>query len=397
MADFDDELLTAAFAEFRAGTTPQVRPAGAAAAYATLRGRRRNRMVAAGVLAALVVAGPTTGYVMVNRDPHGPPVDVGESSTPTPTTAAPTSPPPTGRTGTPSAALDGRISRAVLDGATLDLPPWGPHATADGCPSGPTTFSNGSHPVRDSMSIWIEDVLHLQADGEGTVDTVVRFACGDQGSTFQVVAFDRSADGRIRTIGQVLTQTASVRTIAGIRAGEGGRIDARVGDLPAFLRGLEPAPHTQFQWRSYGWDGDRFRQVGGPAAFPANPRVTDYSVASSDLVFGPPVDGVRTGSVTATVRNLGRTALPFRLAMTLPGGLTLVAPDGCVTDTRDAVFSVDCDHAPLAPGRAREVVFRFTTPVPVSSWAQPRVGVSVGEAYGDPERENNEVDLKIVF
>jgi hypothetical protein len=65
-----------------------------------------------------------------------------------------------------------------------------------------------------------------------------------------------------------------------------------------------------WQWRSYGWSGQGFGQVGGPSAFPVNPSVTETVLAAGELVLGPAIDGVRHGTLTDS----GLSSLPSRAA-----------------------------------------------------------------------------------
>ncbi|GAA2686759.1 DUF6636 domain-containing protein [Actinoplanes palleronii] len=95
MPDFDDQILTSAFAEFRDEAAPYVRPDGVAATSATVRTRKRNRAVALSVLALLVIAVPVAAGATADGDSHGPPSQVAASTefTTAPTTS-PTSPAP---------------------------------------------------------------------------------------------------------------------------------------------------------------------------------------------------------------------------------------------------------------------------------------------------------------
>jgi hypothetical protein len=58
------------------------------------------------------------------------------------------------------------------------------------------------------------------------------------------------------------------------------------------------------QWRTYAWQGGRFRQVDGPTSFPAQPPVAVLSVEATQLSFQP-VGGQFVGRMTVTVSNTG--------------------------------------------------------------------------------------------
>src|SRR5688500_10824944 len=124
MSDFDDSVLTGAFAEFRNESTQYVRPAGVAAAYDTVRARRRTRAIVTAALSALLVLGPAAAYAAIGHDSQRPPPsDVADDPTPAtePTTPPTTSPSASPLATTPPAVPDGRISRAELGRATLKI------------------------------------------------------------------------------------------------------------------------------------------------------------------------------------------------------------------------------------------------------------------------------------
>jgi hypothetical protein len=236
-------------------------------------------------------------------------------------------------------------------------------------------------------------------DHDGAQETVARLSCGDQESTFQVVAFDRDAAGAIRTMGQVAVQSGAVKTICDVRVDPDGAVEVKVGDFPTPLRCLPPPPGFMLlQWRSYAWNGTRFVQTGGPTKFPVNQNVTDLAVTSSDLVFGPPVNGVRHGSITVTVRNVGPAALPYRIGLTVPAGLRLVSPSGCKTRSySQPVVDVTCDQAALTPGRTRTTTFEFTATKPVTTQVLPMAWAKLPDGHGDPKPENNAAEFAIKF
>ncbi|WP_328654988.1 hypothetical protein OG598_14825 [Micromonospora sp. NBC_00330] len=404
MANFDDQMLAGVFAEFRNEVAPYVRSGGAAAAHETVRHRKRVRAIAATALAALFVVAPVTAYAAMSGDSHGPPAQVGESQSPTPgpSTPGPSSPEPT--TVAPSGGAspkvpDGRISKAELDDATLDIPAWAPDAYVGGCLSGRMKFTDGAHFIKDSFHVWVEEVVHADVDHDGARETVARLSCGDQVSTFQVVAFDRDAAGVIRTVGQVAVQSGAIKTICDIGVGTRGDIEVEVGDFRTPLRCLErPPAFVQLQRRSYAWNGTRFVQTGGPTEFPVNHKVTDLAITSSDLVFGAPVNGVRHGSMTVTVSNLGPAALPFHVIVSVPAGLQLSRPSACKIETfPQPVVSVTCDQAALAAAARTTVTLEFTAAKPVTPDFLPQAVAKLADRYGDPKLSNDEARFTVKF
>lgn len=401
--DFDDKLLAGAFAEFRDEAVPYVKPAGTAAAHATVRGRKRAHAITVTTLAALFVVGPITAYATVDGDPHGPPpTAIGESGSPTPTPSASTSGPTvsgtpagTGRTQTP----DGRISTAELGRATLEIPPWAPDAIVEDCPSGKVRFSGGLHLVRDSVSLRIREVVYADVDRDGAQETVAWLACGDQGSTYQVVAFDRTADGEIRTIGQVAAQTGTVLGICDIRASAKSGVEVKVVDQPADHQCSAPLPAwAQEQWRGYTWNGDGFVQTAGPTGFPVNRKSSDLAVTATDLVFAAPVDGVRRGSMKVTVRNVGAAMVPYTVRLDLPGGLQLVESDACTSKAvPGGTVAVSCGGLGVRAGESRSFTLEFTTQGFVQISIIPMAYVEPDDGWGDPRSENNRTQFEIRF
>ncbi len=391
MADFDDDLLTGAFAEFSDEVSRYVRPAGTAAAHQAVRHRRRVRTAVVGAVAALLIAGPAAAFAAVGVDRHGPPQHV--TTSPSATSPSP-EPTPSASTGEPPAP-DGRISADVLRSATLDIPPWPSDAVVSGCQAGAVTFSGGRHHLSDSFDMAIGKTVYADVDGDGAQETVVQLLCGGQSSTFQVIAFDRDVTGAIRTIGVVVAQTGPVKAICDIRAGtSGGTVDALVYDYPIPLLCNEPAgPFIQQQWRTYGWTGKGFGQVAGPASFPVNKRVTDLAVTATDLVFGAPAGGQRHGSITVTVRNLGPSAQPYGLQVILPSGVSLAGPAGCAFEAwPSGIYEVTCAAAALAPGGARTVTIEVVgTPGPTA--AIPIAKVLSGDGYADSNWANDQAQF----
>jgi len=126
---------------------------------------------------------------------------------------------------------------------------------------------------------------------------------------------------------------------------------------------------SQRQWRGYGWDGQRFRQVDGQHRFGPNPHLNDLSVAAGDLVFGAPDgDGIRIGEVTVTVRNAGPGTVGRPLIRWDFGGRGIAVhgdgwrvcrPESELPQTPEYHSIGACLLDPIEAGRSRTVTVRF--------------------------------------
>ncbi|HEU5109665.1 MAG TPA: hypothetical protein VFT95_14075, partial [Micromonosporaceae bacterium] len=279
---------------------------------------------------------------------------------PTPTgTSAPTSPPataspaPSAGRSTTQGATERQISQAELVAAPVDLPDWPGDA-----PAACTTRGVRLGLVPTPNVPTLLELVYSDVDGDGTGEAITRLSCSDEVSRRQVVVFDRDAGGRIVTFGQVVrTGQDGILGIANIDPGPGGRVRALV-------TGSSGAEAPQ-QWRTYGWDGSRFRQTGGPTTF--QPPVTPsprFTVAATDLEYGPPdTGGVRRGTVAVTIENTGDATMGYPVIV-FPRNDRDAAMHGdwagCPSGggRPDRVF---CVTAPLAPGERRTLSFPFTT------------------------------------
>lgn len=70
----DEAWLCGAFTAYRHGLGPQVRPAGAAAAYQAVQRRRQVRAVVIAVVITFVLVGPVTAYTVASAAPAAPPI-----------------------------------------------------------------------------------------------------------------------------------------------------------------------------------------------------------------------------------------------------------------------------------------------------------------------------------
>lgn len=286
------------FADYRAGLTPEIVPAGPGAVRATVRRRRRITATALVATAVVLVAAPVAGYAALGRGTEpGPAPAVSNTPTPEQTTAAPertsASPPPP--------PPNGRISRAQLLAARVDLPPWQPDAPAS-CTRDNVRLASEGTPSRP----WLMDLVHGDADGDGAQETIATLGCAPgEPDMQQVVVFDRDTSGRIITLAQVVrTEDDEVEWIIEVTPTGKGVVTVRVGDIQPCCDMSEK--QVQKQDRTYTWDGTRFAQTGGPTSFPARPDFrTDLTVTASDLVFTNDKDGYPHGVMTVTIRNDG--------------------------------------------------------------------------------------------
>lgn len=350
-------------------------PRGVDMIYATVRQRRRNRMLAVGALALALLGGPTVGLALASGD-GGPPPAGGASSATTPAESpSPTvSPSPTASaapTATP-AAPDGRISLDELKRAKLVLPPW-PEMVTDACREGDVDF--------------VGQPVYTDVDHDGAEETGALLQCQGLGEfkVAQVVVFDRDAGGRIVTLGQVVASAwpgrdgVDIRKLWSIDAAPGGQIRVDVGDY--FESSAGAGDVAQHQWRTYGWDGRRFKQTGGATAFGPNPKVIDLSVSAGDLTMTKQPDGWWYGTLTVKVHNAGPS--PGRVEVYIGGGVPLTGDGlaGCTTGSPPGPPSFDatCDAGTVAAGATRSLT------LPVKSMVSPSgtLGIYVGHVNSD--------------
>lgn len=329
-----------------------------------VRRRRGLHIMLIAVVAALVLAVPLVFYFALRGDSQKP--ETAPPPTVGPTATVPATPTPA-PTATPRApAPDGRISLAELKNATLDIPAW-PADNLRGR-SGPLTFVNGQVVSPPDAAfpyaryIVILATAYGDVDRDGAQETLAQIGCVIQGGSEQIVAFDRDAAGHIVTMGAVVATTGDLRTIdmSSVYVPSTGTIPVRVGD---FQRCCGDQTPQLWQVRTYGWNGQEFRQVGGPTSFPVNPSVTETGVKSGELVFGPAVGGMRHGTLTVTVTYL-RGARPdqLRLEFTTPVG---IERDGAswppIGTDNYGTFYVDLPTPAL--GGAAIYTFAFSRPV----------------------------------
>ncbi|MFV2115090.1 hypothetical protein ACFHW0_22495 [Micromonospora sp. LOL_025] len=297
----EQDPLRARFAAYRGDVTDRIDGPGPDAARRTLR-RRRRATVATGALAVALVVAPIAAVAALRETPPpGPP-----AATPTADPSWSPSPEPSpdaSRSPSSPTAPDGRITERQLRAAALDLPAWAGRNCADTTRVSllPATTTEVDRP-------YLISVTQGDVDADGATETLALLGCRiGEASAKQVVAFDRDAAGRIVTLGRVARTHEGgdggfedVRTVAVA----GGKVRVQVADIQPCCS--IPAYWARQQWRTYGWDGERFAQTDGPTTWGRDTRLTDLAISAGPLVLGAADQlGRRQATVTLTVTNRG--------------------------------------------------------------------------------------------
>ncbi|MFD6564611.1 hypothetical protein [Micromonospora profundi] len=371
MSDLEPRLRER-FTAYRADITTQVVGPGPDLARRTLRRRRRTRAVAVAAAAAVLVLAPVVANAALN----------GERRAPLPAeSVSPTDPPTTGPLPTPSvtespsstpstapSAPDGRISRAQLLAARVDLPKW-PSAAPESCTTSRVRLATSSN---TSYVPLLTDVPvgHTDVDGDGADETVALVACRfGEGLSKQVVAFDRNDSGQIVTLGRIVRTADDVEDILGLKVTPGGSIEVRVASLQPCCN--VPAYWAQEQVRTFRWNGEEFHQTDGPTKFGKDPRLTDLRLTMThELVDAP---GGRKLTTVFTVTNAGSVdaaQVEFR-------GLDVGEPAGgdwsrCDAKASAASDNQTCRLSGVPAGESRRYTFVYLVPDRSGSDARAR-------------------------
>lgn len=329
--------------------------------------RRRTWLVLGIVLAVLVAAIALVGYLMVDRSANRSGGTGGGTAT-NPPAAAPTT--AGAQPAQPTApAPTGGIPRAELLNGTFDIPAW-PADTpwpASAKMTKQVHFTDGrSATGPDGAYVAIRKVTYVDVNRDNSLETLALLSLTAQGSSDQVAVFTRNASGSIVPFGQVVATHPNgprgvIKTIADLRPAANGRVDVQVGDdVPCC--GVEPGM-VLYQWRTYGWTGSAFVQVGGPTAFGVDTRFPNLVLAPTQISLGAPVSGVRHGVLALTISTHGTVAAGrMKLAISLSGtGLT---PEGPGWTGYLGGSSWDTTMAAPAPGHS--VTLRLGVSRPVS-------------------------------
>jgi hypothetical protein len=344
------DLIDDAFSAFRAGG-PLVHPIGADAARATIKHRRRVRVIAATAAAVVAVMIPATGYATGLFDAQGPPSVPGNSTGPSVDPSVSESPPATSASMTP-VAPDGRITVAELAQATVDF--GGTPRGQSLCAEGKFTFhgnpTNGTSPKNAAMRYSIAKVINVDFDHDGAQETVALVDCAIEGHDSVVLALDKDTNGKIVTVGQVVitTEKSPFKSVFDVRADADGAVGVQVGDRGVCCATSEAM--VEHQWRSYTFDGATFAQTGGRTSFTPVAAPTNLGVTVTGLTLGKPVNGVRHGTVTVTVTNHGPKAASGAVITVNVGGLRLLPGSlEIATDLHDCTTKRNKYDRPIDP------------------------------------------------
>jgi hypothetical protein len=328
---------------------------------ATSRRLQRRRTLAGSALAVLLVLGGLAALARhPGRAPQPPTITPTPSGSPTPSQ---TQEPPRGPTITiPPGAID-------LTNATLDLPQL-PNDFAP-CQGRQTFTRNYASAYSADDEIDVSSVIRQEIVGDvnrdGRTDTVAMISCQiSEAQYWQVVAFDGTQES-VHTIGPVLAigSQPGLMVVFDLRVLASGEVRAEVVDYQGVGTG-HAAEISTHQTRTYGWGGGAFRQVAGPTTFPPNPHFIDLRVTTSNLVLGKPVNGLRTGTLTATVQNRAAvSAYGVEFDLTAPSWLQHVGLEWaqCHVLDPDAMAHANCEIGELAAGASRTLTLTFSAEV----------------------------------
>lgn len=409
MTEFQDTDLRAVFSDFADTAGRYVRPPGVELAQRKAHVRIRNRRVLVSAAAAVALLVPSGIIVATQMNGSNslplPPATVGPTTptvTPSPTaTPSPTDPPEV-------------VAQAVqgpgeLANATLTLSWTNPDA-APLC-RGPVTFTDGVSPEPpwvDSRSVHILSTMRLDVDGDGAEEIIAEIFCQtSQAGPLQLVAIRPGANPT--TLG-VVVESANFDGVGRLDPPDGPGIvtildyvglsdgSIRVEVTDRFTCCGIPVESAVVQQRTYRWTGSSFAQVAGPTAFVADRAVADIQVSVPTLVFGAPVDGFRTGTLTVTVRNDGpQPAADVSVYLEHDFGIE-VASGGdwgrCTSSQGRVTTSAVCTLGSLAPGQSvtltlpmRRAFEQEAGESPALSDYTGRVEVRAGVFYYTPSAE----------
>jgi hypothetical protein len=323
MSEYEhDDVLWSAVDTYRADTDPLIRPTGTAAAYATVRHRKRVRSV--GVAASALVAVLAGGFAITTLGGPGPtqPNPGGSTSASPAASPSPTNSPVPVATG---GSLYG------LAGAVLDLPAR--KVLPKDCPAGPTAFRDG----KAGPDVWIDSAVETDLDADGTPEQVALIYCRPGEIPLgQVVAFRRDGDG-FTTLGvvvQVETPLAlppqqtpmTVERVTKLAGDSSGEIQVEVGNLETTYSDLSGGPIGLYQWRSYRWNGSAFAQSGGSPSFTADTDVVPLNVVLSSPDLSPAPGGGTQVEVKVRVERVAQALAPVTVLLSVANapGVTIV-------------------------------------------------------------------------
>lgn len=355
-----DLLITAAS---EAGA--YIRPRGVDAVVRTVRWRR-TRMVGVAVLVVAAIAAPLAvlGDRHASHSPVGNPPSTNAdpaSSGPAPSGSASSLP-----SSSPSepAAVDGRIPVAQLRNSTLQIPAWPKGWDAD-CPTGAVKFTSGKAGQNHIEALQGVPV-YVDVDRDGAQETIVIISCSPQGNDYQVLALDRDTTGNVVTLGKVVgsagntgKEGSDIMTIWAIAAASEGQVRVDVGE---YRPCCETPQVSQHQWRTYGWNGNRFTQTGGPTAFGPNPKVTDLVITADPLTMIKQGDGSWAGTLRVSIHNAAIFATPGELMFALSIDASWQPQSDTQCRFKGGGTMVNCTLPSLDAGANRVLTLHITAP-----------------------------------
>jgi hypothetical protein len=393
-----EPLLRDRFAAYRADLGPLIEAAGPDVARRTVQRRRRIAAAAAAALAVALIAAPIAAIAAYDRDAA--PVVPAETGKPTPTPAPTTTTTPTATAtasassppSSPPAAPDGRITRAQLLAARVDLPPW-PSLVPPSCAVNDVRLR--AAPTPDSVPVLL-DLAYGDVDDDGADETLARVECRiGEATAKQAVVFDRTRAGRITTLGQVTRTHEGFDDITGMVVDDEGDVRLQVADIQPCCG--TPRYWAQKQWRTYRWGGERFRQIAGPTGFGPHPRATDLRIPSAKFTLGAPdASGRRHGDLTVTISNEGPKDVAF-LGVGF-GDLGYPKDVGAGSTCTASTFDGYCLVPGLSAGDRRTITFGFSLPqsgLPASGTVQVDHYDADHLLWPDLAGEDNHVEFQV--
>jgi hypothetical protein len=376
-----------------------------------VRKRRRKRALIVIAVAALVLVLPVAAYAFVVRPLAAPDITVPPTATVSPNASAS---PEASATPTPSPVGDGSphpggFTIDELKNATLTVPPWEDTAfKSQDCLSGKLKFTNGV--AQDRVDL-LPKLSYVDVDQDGGYETVVLFFCrGGQVGPMQVAVLGREGSG-IKTFGQVISTRDGISQIAS--DGITGNYDNTIA-VTTRNRALccdAPQASAQEQVRYYKWTGTKFGQVFGTTSFYPSSTQTDISIAVPDVVFGKPVNGLRTATVKFTIKNNGPVDADLVLVRLTLAQANAANPGRVWTSSRVIssgtvpLFVVERYLPPLRVGGQHEFEASITataaTSAEIAIRPLARAAKNNGDLLADTAPENNECrdakEVKVSF
>jgi hypothetical protein len=308
----DRDMLARVFGDFEQTVMPVSHLNRLNEAYATTRRRRNVRVTlsAAASIVVVVAAGVTVALAHGNAQPN-----VGTTvPTATPTQAASSSSP------APTQG-NGQITMSELTAGPVPVPEWSTgqvvlpngHGLSDWqkeCVSGSTRLIPYQPDVKGvANQNVVTEMAYANLDVDPGPETAALVTCHVADSVVfasRLIIYDRTADGRIVTSGQIL-----VGYIWHVKANPSGGIDVEVSDSMS-SQWQESDYH---QVRTYRWNGSAIVQTAGPKSFTNHNQAIDLRLELIDVKWALKTvsangqnEQIPTATVTLRVTNAGPAA-----------------------------------------------------------------------------------------